>query len=302
MDIRIPVPSISNDTENELYLAKNYWLNTIQPFILGRRLHGVEFFIAHNAYMQLCLMEKAFQNQGAAMVTQDEMHPEGESPEFLKPKEMYADENLNASILAQIAALLLKPNQIGSPFDAVSKAHELLIAAEEYIDKLPKQKHGTGTLTQVLEQQFQTVSFDEILRSNETGSGRLPLLPPVQQKRNEGRLTKNALIIAIKRFLTKQQALKTRQRLNDYDKTWANLQKQFGQGNADPLRPGNNTTLTFEEWQKQNQDSISDCLSNERLSFVLLAELRYERFKAFFGKQQKQALKRSFKPKRKSKR
>ena len=38
---------------NELRLAKTYWLKTIHPYVAGRRLQGVEFYMAADAHRRL---------------------------------------------------------------------------------------------------------------------------------------------------------------------------------------------------------------------------------------------------------
>jgi hypothetical protein len=58
IDVRTAWRSLTNNVEWELKLAKAYWLQTIQPHIAGRHLHGVEFFIADEAYQWLRSMEK----------------------------------------------------------------------------------------------------------------------------------------------------------------------------------------------------------------------------------------------------
>jgi hypothetical protein len=296
IDVRTTWHSLTNDLELELRLAKEYWLKTIQPYIAGRKLHGVEFYIAHDAYVWLCSLE----NTGKAVSIAEVTHPESdEKEEFRKPEELVAEENLKPEILAQIAAsLTIEGRKKVTADEAVRYAHDLLIAAEQYIGTLPKHRWGTGSITDWFEMEFRKVTFAEILQSNEKQSGRLPLLPPVQQMRNEGRLTMNALKIAVKRFLQEQILSKTRQQYESYEQHWKELVKKreedktAGKLSGTPFRLGNGKILTYQEWQKQNQDSLADCLENERISFRLLAVLRYSRFKKFLAKQRGGVLRR----------
>jgi hypothetical protein len=47
--------------EQELRLAKEYWLRTVQPHIAGRILRGVEFFAAQHAHW---LLQEAIKQAG----------------------------------------------------------------------------------------------------------------------------------------------------------------------------------------------------------------------------------------------
>lgn len=304
IDVRTTWHSLTNDPELELRLAKEYWLKTIQPYIAGRKLHGVEFYITADAYRWLHMMMNLGidwnkSEQGKQSPISEKTFPEWEKDEFHEPEELFVDETFKPEVLANIAASFVKTGRKKlTAAEAVRNAHDLYLVAERYIGTLPKQKQGTGSLTDVLELEFRKVTFAEILQSSEKQSGRLPLLPPVQQKRNEGRLTMNALKIAVKRFLQEQNSSKTREQYENYEQCWNDLVKKSeedktaGKPSGTPFRLGNGKFLTYQEWQKQNQDSINDCLENEKISFRLIAVLRYCRFKKFLGKQRSGVLKR----------
>jgi hypothetical protein len=297
IDVRTTCHSLTNDPESELRLAKEYWLKTIQPYIAGRKLHGVEFYIAADAYRWLRMMTDLGNDwnkseRGRKPPISEKTFPEWEKDQFHEPEELFVDETFKPENLAKIAAPLVAAGRNKmTAAEAVRNAHDLYVAAGRYIGTLPKQKQGTGSITDVLELKFRKVTFAEILQNNEKQSGRLPLLPPVQQKRNEGRLTMNALKIAVKRFLQEQNSSKTKEQYESNEQRWKELVKKnaedkaAGKPSGTPFRVGNGKILTYQEWQKQNQDSINDCLKNERISFQHIAVLRYCRFKKFLGKQ-----------------
>lgn len=303
IDVRTTWHSLTNDLELELRLAKEYWLK-IQPYIAGRKLHGVEFYIAADAYRWLRMVTQLGidwnkSERGRKLPISEKTFPEWGKDQFREPEELFVDETFKPENLAIIAAPLVAVRRKKmTAAEAVRNAHDLYLAAERYIGTLPKQKQGTGPLTDVLELEFRKVTFAEILQSNEKQSERLPLLSPVQQKRNEGRLTMNALKIAVKRFLQEEISSKTKEQYENYEQGWkehvkkSEEDKAAGKPSGTPFRLGNGKLLTYQEWQKQNQDSINDCLENEKISFRLIAVLRYCRFKRFLGKQRRGVLKR----------
>lgn len=303
IDIRTSSRSYNNldKPKSELRLHKAYWLKTIQPYIAGRKLHGAELYIANNAHCQLKGIAKyaaewwnTTEDGEKFPILADEF-PDWEKEEFREPEELFVDENLKPEILAGIAATLVKTGRKKqTPAQAVRDAHELLLAAERYIGTLPKQ---TRSITEKLERQdFCKITFAEILQSNE--SGQLPLLPPVQTGRNGGKLTMNALKTAIKRFLQKNAPSITEAAFDKEEKEWIeslNQNKEARKTNkaiAELSRLGSGKTLTYLEWQKLNLKSVNDCLENNRISAHLVTEMRWERFRHFYEKQQSRAEKR----------
>jgi hypothetical protein len=97
-----------------------------------------------------------------------------------------------------------------------------------------------------------------------------------------------------------------RAQCENYEQRWKELVKKSeedktaGKPSGAPFRLGNGNFLTYQGWQKQNQDSISDCLENKKISFRLIAVLRYCRFKAFPGKQRSGVLKRKLRNSRRT--
>lgn len=253
--------------EWELRLAKEYWLRTVQPHIAGRKLRGVELFVANHAHSNLQVAKKnaddwnrsyPFTMVGALVLVDVDLSAEN----FREPEELFADENLKPEMLAEIAASLMNKNKVEiTPAEAIRTAHELLMAAERYIGALPKQKQGTESLATEIGFTFSPVTFAEILRSNEKDSGQTPLLPPVQQGRNEGRLTLTALKAAVTRFWQEHP-----NREEEYDcEQW--------QDEVDIFAP--------EQAPEGGQISLQD-----------LCTLRWERFKNYWQHQQSRAQKR----------
>jgi hypothetical protein len=311
IDVRTVWRSTANKFDTDLGLAKAYWLKTIQPYIAGRNLHGVEFFIADEAHEWLRMMaDLATQwnnsEAGKKAPIPAVIFPEWEKTEFHKPKELFADENLKPEILAAIAAPLINANREKmSPTEAVRTAHDLLLAAKQYISSLPKhEQNKPATIKEANELAFRKVTFEEILKSNEKDSGHLPLLPPVQQKRNAGSLTMNAIKTAVKHFLEKRNPTKEYNpsvTQEDYEREEENFKRLVKKGDEDKaagrpfetfFRAGNGRVLTYQEWQKQNRDSINDCLENNQISFRIVSTMRWDRFKSYWQDQQSRTNKR----------
>jgi hypothetical protein len=113
--------------EQELRLAKEYWLRTVQPHIEGRRLRDVELFVAKDAHLRLRGSQRKAEDwnrtQEGRLSPLDVDLP-GEK--FREPEVLFADENLKPEILAEIAAPLINKSEAKvSPTEAVRNAHEL---------------------------------------------------------------------------------------------------------------------------------------------------------------------------------
>lgn len=195
--------------EQELRLAKEYWLRTIQPRIAGRILRGVEFFVAQDAhYILQAAINKARdwnrlcadKKDGAHLPVSVDVDLSAENFRAPEVPEMLFADNVKPEILAAIAAPLVKKNAKLTPGEAIRNAHELLMTAKRYIGTLPEKKDESASWDSDFEKAFSPVTFTEILRSNGKDSGQLPLLPTVQPGRNEGRLSLAALKNAVKDF------------------------------------------------------------------------------------------------------
>jgi hypothetical protein len=275
--------------ERELRLAKEYWLQTVQPRIAGRKLRDVELFVAKDAYLHLYGAQRRAEDWNCTQegrLSPLDVDLSGEK--FRKPEVSFADKDLKPQILAEIAAPLMNKSKSKlTPAEAVRLAHELLMAAERYIGTLPEQKEGTESLVSDIELAFSTVTFTEIEASNGKDSGQLPLLPPVQQGRNEGKLSLTALRKAVKDFYEQEKNNRpqiTEEQFNHAAEQDARLAQE---GRLIMIGSGKRTT--YQEWQRQPDEAITDCLQNNRLSWDTLCTMRWERFKRLYDKQQLQA-------------
>jgi hypothetical protein len=296
MDVRVRWRSSSNQSDTELRLAKEYWLETIQPYIAGRKLQGVEFFIAQEAHEWLRMMTNLAthwnnSDAGKKAPIPAEDFPEWEKPEFQKPEELYADPTVKPETLAGIAASLSNKGDVKmNPDEAVRHAHDMLTSAKKYVASLPK-KQGTGTLPEIVELPFSKVTFDEIEQSNGKNSARLPLLPPVQKRRNEGIMKPQAIKDAVKDYLAEYNPTKIispqipKQEYERTEKEWelrlkkSQEDKAAGIDSGTPFKLGHGKKMTYSDWQKQNLDSIAECLENRQITYRILGTMRWERFK-----------------------
>jgi hypothetical protein len=207
---------------------------------------------------------------------------------FHAPEVLLADEDLKPEILAGIAApLMTKGKGIEAPAEAVRVAHELLMAATHYIGTLPKQKGGTDTLADELEQGFCCVSFDEIIRTNQKEPRQLPLLPPVQQKRNEGQLTATALKTAALKFL--KNAAANHPNISEAQWNREELQETAIVQLGRCCKLGIGCQTTYQDWQRQPDKAITDCQENSEITLQTVCQLRWERFQRFWQKQRQRA-------------
>jgi hypothetical protein len=193
--------------EKQLRVAKEYWLRTIHPYIADRKLRGVELFVATHAYntvlRRACNEAEQwnYTEQGKLFPIPVDVILDLDTGEFRAPEPLYAEDCPKPEMLASIAASLLPQSADISPAEAILKADELVIAAERYISSLPhKPSSGTARSNEDLGLATSTITFDEIRESNKGGPGQLPLLPPVQARRNQGQVTLAAIRSELKRF------------------------------------------------------------------------------------------------------
>ncbi len=171
--------------EQELRLAKEYWLQRVQPHIAGRRLRDVELFVAQDAYLLLRGAQRKADDWNRTQEGQlSPLNVDLSGEKFHEPEVLFADENLKPEILAEIAAPLINKSEARmTPGESVRAAHELLMAAERYIRTLPEKKDEIDSWRSDFDTAFSTITFAEIEASNKNDSGRLPLLPPIGQKK-----------------------------------------------------------------------------------------------------------------------
>jgi hypothetical protein len=264
--------------ETESRLVKEYWLQTVQPFIAGRKLHGVELFVAQDAWYLLRKIQDNATRQSASANPLIDFT----SDEFREPEELYRDENLKPETLAAIAAPLMRKDTVKlTPSAVVSVAHELLMAAERYIEKLPKQKTGAEHAGSDIRLALSPVGFADIVASNKKDSGQLPLLPGVYGKSRE--LAMPALRAAVKRFLVEKGH--NRPQMTEAEWNFEAEQTKALEKAGRLVQLGSGKPPTFQEWQNQPQEAIADALQNSRIILQDLCDLRFRRFKTFWEKQ-----------------
>lgn len=271
------------EIEQELRLAKEYWLRTVQPHIAERKLRGIELFVAQDAYLLLSgAKQKAEEwnrtHQGYLL----DIDLSGEN--FREPEVLFAGENLKPEILAEIAAPLMKKSEAKmTPAEAVRTAHELLMAAERYVGTLPKDVSGEETFKAAFDLAFSPVTFDDILRSNKKDSGQLPLLPTAQQKRNEGKLSLTALKNAVKDFYEKKKKNHPPLTEEQYNHQ-AEQEEKLKLGRY--YVAGLEKRTTYQEWLSLPDEACKDCLKNNQILLQTLCTVRWERFKKHWLGQQ----------------
>jgi hypothetical protein len=286
--------------EQELRLAKEYWLQKVRPHIAGRKLRDVELFVAQNAHLLLRGAQRKAEDWNRTQEGRlSPLDVDLSGGNFREPDVLFADKNLKPEILAAIAApQLVKENAKLTPVEAIRNAHELLMAAEQYIRTLPEKKELIASWIADFDTAFSTVTFAEIEVSNKTTSGQLPLLPPIALKR-KGRPEKEtcdrplsvpAIRAAVKHFLDERTP---RMSQEQYER---GQQQQDRLAKAGMLiQLGSGKPMSYQEWQQSNQDGIDDCLKNNRISLQNLCTMRWERFKKISQDQQNRAFAREAK-------
>jgi hypothetical protein len=279
------------EIEWELRLAKEYWLQTVQIFIVERRLRDVELFIAEDAHLLLRGVQKKAEDwnrthEGRLSPLDVDLSAE----KFREPEVLFADENLKPEILAEVAAPLVNKSKVKmTPAEAVRNAHELLMAAERYIGTLPEKKEGIKSFVSDMELGLShRVPFAEILRSNKKDSGQLPFLPTTQKGRNAGKLSLTALKNAVKNFYEKEKKNHPQLTEEQYNReTEQDAKLQQGQRSYSTGK-----RMTYQEWQSQPHEAIKDCMQNSHILLQTLCTMRWERFKKHWQDQQSRTQKR----------
>lgn len=281
------------NVERELRLSKEYLLRTIYPYVKGRALHGIEFFVAVDANRRLQRAKidaddwnkrcEAANDGLHEPVTVDVDLSAAEFCEPEKPKMLFA-ENLTPQMLAQVAAPLMNNGKAIAPEEAIRNAHGLLIAAERYIGTLPEKSESQDGWSADFAVAFSHVSFAEIVESNKMESGRLPLLPTLQgsSKTGDNSLSLKQIRAEVKRFLQRQVSLTP----EEYE--------QAAQQDESLVSGGHMTrfgqSVDYDEWMARNYAAVDGCLKNSRISVQDLCTLRWERFKQFALKQRTRAI------------
>lgn len=244
----------------ELDVALRYWSKSVQPCITERKLHGAELHVAEDAHYHMrSAWKKADEwNASEKGKRMPVPLPDGNKPEFRRPETLFADEVPPREILATIAAAASPTvNHNLSSDAAISRALDLLNAADRRIASLPrKPKTDAKEWATHFAELDSCVTIKEIYDSNQSNSGRLPLLPPTQVKKKgresseiTGSQKPDAIRVALKRFLKRNAA----------------------------------TQPSETEWRREQQ--ALDHLKKGLVSVLNLCAIRWERFKNFSAKQ-----------------
>lgn len=294
---------------NELRLAQDYWLKTIEPYIIERKLRGTELYVAQHAFgnvLQQANRDAGNWNRWYAARFFPIPQVDWKDPRFLPPEPLYGDD-LKPEVLAAIAApfaakaptpwascfpqFVTKASGL-SPVEALSVAHDLLIAAERYIASLPKRPPtGTAEAIERLNTTFTYVTFDEIIASNRKGPGCLPLLPPLQVKRKgktASEITGTQTLEAIRNAVS-EELERERPRITETEYDREREQEDMLEREGRLWRVGDGRRVTCQESQNLYQAKIDDCMKHNRLSVQFLCHLRWERFRSFALKQKRPA-------------
>lgn len=295
--LRLPVGSVAyaqipDQLQRELRFATDYWLEWVQRHIAGRKLRGVELYVAEDAYL---LLEKARDNAARwndlpegrpAPITL----PDLADSAFRKPEPLYAEDFPPPETLATIAAPLLpKPETPLSAEDAVRRACALFSAAQQYRESLPH-KPPPG---QKWEADFHValcsyVTVAEIHESNKANSGSLPLLPALRvrrkgmedpnqkdPKRITGAQTRQAILRTMLDF-TKERIPRITE--EEFNREQEQMEKNIKAGLVIRLGNPDGKPQTWQEWQKDWQQSIDDVKQNHHLCVHSLCTLRRHQF------------------------
>jgi hypothetical protein len=175
----------------EFETAFEYYKKTVWKHVRNLPLAGAQYAVALRAWERLdtacrAWLESLDWSQKAAV------------PEIraFKPCRLERDDTVKPELLATVASARLGTPKPKSIRDAAEEAHRIIIASRDYLKSLPEPKEKSALM---VEAYSSSVSFEDILDS----SGKpdcVPLLPPVQAKRNDGNLKLRALEQALKRY------------------------------------------------------------------------------------------------------
>ena len=159
-----------SELERELRLAKEYWRQTVQPYIESPMPDLVQWYVADEAYYRLrdAIGKSSHWNaprEGQQFPVPAEVFADLTTDEFRRPELLSQDENLKRALEGQ------------SPPAGMSPAESIRWTRQRQLDynALPEKPDMRGNIRLALCEQ---VTFDQIKSSNEK-PGQLPLLPPV---------------------------------------------------------------------------------------------------------------------------
>lgn len=187
--------------QKEYRAALAYYKTTVWKHVQNIWLGGAQFHMAFLAWDRLF---KAHYHWLESLKPGERAKARATEPDIeteFQPHRLERDNKIAPEVLATIASARLRKSKRTSVDSAIEEAHGILMASRAYLERLPEPKSE-------LDRSFDanldsTVSFEEILASLGK-SDRVPLLPPVQKKRNNGTMTPAALKKALKDYAERQ--------------------------------------------------------------------------------------------------
>ncbi len=268
----------SERLSRELETPKKYWLNTVQLHIANRQLQGAELRVAEHAHWVLReAWDKAanWNRREEGKLAPIEL-PDANDAHYARPEPLYADNLPPAQVLACIAASLLpKPGDLADD-KAILRAAEIFAPSERYAASLPKKpQSGPEDYRAAFSNACSQVTAGEIYRSNKTDSGRLPLLPPLGQRRKSldaseitGAQTEDAIRKALFKHL--EASLPNESRAEFDNRRQEEEKLPLFRCCPSP---------TFQQLQDARQEQFGDLQRRDRIQVAIVAKCRWERFR-----------------------
>lgn len=269
--------------------ASSYWLQTVQPFIQGRKLRQPELAIAEHAYS---LVSKADPEAAAWNMTEEgRLHPaaviDWTRPEYRRPEPISRD-GLKPELLASLAASMMPTSE--DPAANIQRAHDLLLAAESYISALPEAPATGRAMVTAMCVAFAWITFDEILAGNEMATKKppssLPFVPKVTKTHDKAdpdtllAISADGLDKAVLQFFSCRHHPLTEQQFRHDQKQENRIRQQQGLS-VD--------TSQFNDWETTAQAALREWRDRKRISLHNLIQMRWSRFRDQWLKQHRPA-------------
>jgi hypothetical protein len=148
------------------------------------------------------------------------------------------------------------------------------MAAERYLKSLPEQRTGTSRGYHDLGLALSPVPFADIKASNQTNSGKLPLLPGVHEKSRE--LSLPAFRAAIKRFFEEKTKKPSQITEDEWIREGARNPAPEKEGGL--VQHGSGHRLPYQEYLRQPAEALKDALQDNWIALQSLCDLRRQRF------------------------
>lgn len=186
-------PKINLKREYETALA--YYKSTVWNHACGVQLPALQYDVALRAWNRLHNAHD-FWFRSLNSDEQSKLSATDSEIEELRPLRLERDDSIKPELLANVASARLGIRKPKSIRNAVEEAHQILMASRAYLKELPATKEK---LKADFDAYFiSTVPFGDILATSGLPDC-IPLLPPSQANRNNGKIKPRALEQALKR-------------------------------------------------------------------------------------------------------